>query len=177
MDTGAKETRILYRHCEERQNSKKSGFHPRLLRNGMIEGLALAHAIWRFVILISGGVAIGKCLIGWLEKRKWTPTDQRIGVYFVTIVNLGALLGVCRSEVDRTDRHQTNDDGRTTNAKASHHWSLVVRHWSSVVSHWSSVVRHWSLVVGHWSLVVSHAFTPPPAGRPQPRSARRSQRR
>lgn len=60
----------------------------------MIEGLALAHAIWRFVILISGGVAIGKCLIGWLEKRKWTPTDQRIGVYFVTIVNLGALLGV-----------------------------------------------------------------------------------
>ena len=60
---------------------------------GMIEGLALAHAIWRFVILISGGVAIGKCLIGWLEKRGWTPTDQRIGVYFVTAVNLGALLG------------------------------------------------------------------------------------
>jgi hypothetical protein len=60
---------------------------------GVTEGMAMAHAIWRFVILITGVVAIGKCLLGQMNKREWTPADQSIGVYFVTVVNLGALLG------------------------------------------------------------------------------------
>lgn len=56
--------------------------------------LAQAHGIWRYVILITGGVAIGKCLIGWLESREWKPIDQRIALYFVSAVDFGVLLGL-----------------------------------------------------------------------------------
>lgn len=56
--------------------------------------LAQAHGIWRYVVLITGGVAIGKCLIGWLESREWKPIDQRIVTYFITAVDIGVLLGL-----------------------------------------------------------------------------------
>ena len=60
----------------------------------LIAALAGAHGIWRYVILVTGGLAIGKCLIGWLEKREWQPVDQRIATYFVMAVDIGLLLGL-----------------------------------------------------------------------------------
>ncbi|MCB9137525.1 MAG: hypothetical protein H6642_04160 [Caldilineaceae bacterium] len=56
--------------------------------------LANAHGLWRYVVLITAGLAIGKSLIGWLERREWQVADERIAVYFIMAVDIGVTLGV-----------------------------------------------------------------------------------
>ena len=58
------------------------------------EALAGAHALWRYVVLISAFIAIGNMLMGALDKRSWKASDTRIGRFFITALDLEVVLGV-----------------------------------------------------------------------------------
>lgn len=58
------------------------------------QGLSGAHALWRYVVIVSAFVAIGNMLVGTLENRTWKTADHRIGRFFVLALDLEVLLGV-----------------------------------------------------------------------------------
>lgn len=62
--------------------------------DGLIAGLVNAHSIWRYVVLISGGITIGRLLMGWMRRDAWRPIEERLGRLFVTAVDVAVGLGV-----------------------------------------------------------------------------------
>lgn len=74
---------------------------------GLTAGLAGAHSIWRYVVIIAAFVAIGNMLVGTLDKRAWKLTDVRIGRFFLTALDLevgvGMLLWLLQGRWDGED--------------------------------------------------------------------------
>ena len=62
--------------------------------DAFIAGIANAHAVWRYVVMMAGGIAVGRMLMGWLRQEQWQPLDERLGVFFVIAIDVGAALGV-----------------------------------------------------------------------------------
>ena len=60
----------------------------------LTQALVGAHSIWRYAVLISGLVAIGSMLMGWLDKRSWKPLDIRIGRFYLSAIDLEVALGL-----------------------------------------------------------------------------------
>ena len=56
--------------------------------------LLILHSILRWVILIFGIIAIVRGFMGWLGNRPWTQTDNRMGLGFVTSLDLQLLVGL-----------------------------------------------------------------------------------
>ena len=59
-----------------------------------MEALKNAHAIWVYVVLIMGGIAIGQMWRGMRRREEWRPIDQNIGSFFVTALDLEMVLGI-----------------------------------------------------------------------------------
>lgn len=62
--------------------------------DAFIAGIANAHGAWRYVVMIAGGIAVGRMLMGWLRQEQWQPLDERLGLLFVIALDVGATLGV-----------------------------------------------------------------------------------
>jgi len=62
--------------------------------DGVIAGLVNAHSIWRYVVLIIGGITIGRLLMGWLRRDVWRPIEERLGRLFVLAVEVAVGLGL-----------------------------------------------------------------------------------
>jgi uncharacterized membrane protein len=62
--------------------------------DGFIAGLANAHSIWRYVILIMAGITIGRMYMGWRRQDKWKALETRLGAFFIMAVDVGIALGL-----------------------------------------------------------------------------------
>lgn len=60
----------------------------------LIAGLVVAHSIWRYVVLIIGGITIGRLLKGWLRRARWQPIEERLSKLFVTALDVAVVLGL-----------------------------------------------------------------------------------
>ena len=60
----------------------------------MSEGIRNAHAIWLYVVLVVGGIAIGQMIRGWAKGEKWRPMDQRFASFFITALDMEIVLGI-----------------------------------------------------------------------------------
>lgn len=60
----------------------------------LIDALAGAHSLWRYVVLISAFVAVGNMVVGALDKRAWRVADTRVGRFFLTALDLEVTLGL-----------------------------------------------------------------------------------
>lgn len=52
------------------------------------------HNIVRWVVLISGLLAVGKAIIGWVGKKNWTDMDNQLGLIFTISLDVQMLLGL-----------------------------------------------------------------------------------
>jgi len=52
------------------------------------------HSYLRWIILILGVVAVAKAIGGWLGRKPWGASDQKLGMFFVTGLDLQLLVGV-----------------------------------------------------------------------------------
>ncbi|MCA9962185.1 MAG: hypothetical protein KC443_24285, partial [Anaerolineales bacterium] len=52
------------------------------------------HNIVRWVVLISGLLAAGKAIMGWLGKKSWTDIDNQFGLIFTISMDVQLLLGL-----------------------------------------------------------------------------------
>lgn len=62
--------------------------------DGFVAGLVNAHSIWRYVVLIMGGITVGRMLMGWLRQDRWKALETRLGAFFITAVDVGITLGL-----------------------------------------------------------------------------------
>ncbi len=60
----------------------------------MVAGLQNAHALWRYMVLLSAVLAVGMMWRGWLGNKSWHPLDARISSFFITALDLELLLGL-----------------------------------------------------------------------------------
>ena len=61
---------------------------------GVTEAVGSAHELWRFVVLIGGGVALGRMAVGWIGNRVWESTDQNVVMFFIAAFDLEVALGL-----------------------------------------------------------------------------------
>lgn len=59
----------------------------------MYEGVLIAHAWWRWVVVISGLAAVGSAAVGLAFKYPWTHAAARYGRFFGIAVDIQFLLG------------------------------------------------------------------------------------
>ncbi len=52
------------------------------------------HSYLRWFVLLLGVVAILKAIGGWLGKKPWQPSDQKIGAFFIGSLDLQLLVGL-----------------------------------------------------------------------------------
>ena len=62
--------------------------------DGLIAGLVVAHSIWRYVLLIIGGLTIGRLLKGWLRRDGWHQVEERLSWLLVIAVDVALALGL-----------------------------------------------------------------------------------
>ncbi|MEZ4867670.1 MAG: hypothetical protein R3C14_40465 [Caldilineaceae bacterium] len=62
--------------------------------DSLVAGLLNAHSLWRYVVLMMGGIAIGRMLMGWIRQDPWQPLDQQLGRLFVNAVDVAVGLGL-----------------------------------------------------------------------------------
>ncbi len=60
----------------------------------LIAGLVNAHSIWRYVVLIIGGITLGRLLRGWVRRDRWQPREERLSRLFVTAIDIALGLGL-----------------------------------------------------------------------------------
>ena len=56
--------------------------------------LVASHNIIRWLVLVSGLVAVRFALRGWLGRRKWSENDRKTGLIFTIFVDIQLMLGV-----------------------------------------------------------------------------------
>lgn len=52
------------------------------------------HNIVRWVVLIVGIIAVGRALIGWFGKRRWSSADRTLGMVYTSAMDIQLLLGL-----------------------------------------------------------------------------------
>ena len=58
-------------------------------------GLVLIiHSLVRWLVLLTGLVAVARGINGWRSRRPWKLADERAGFWFLTILDLQFLLGL-----------------------------------------------------------------------------------
>lgn len=62
--------------------------------DAFVTALAQAHALWRYVVIVTGGISVGRMLMGWIRQDQWQPLDERLGSFFVTAIDVGVTLGL-----------------------------------------------------------------------------------
>ena len=52
------------------------------------------HSITRWIVLITGIVATIAAIIGWVKKKEWTATDNKMGLIYTISFDIQLLLGL-----------------------------------------------------------------------------------
>jgi hypothetical protein len=52
------------------------------------------HSILRWLLVIAALAAVGRAFAGWLGKKAWNKTDDRLGVAFTSLMDLQLLVGL-----------------------------------------------------------------------------------
>lgn len=52
------------------------------------------HSVVRWLVVILGLLAAGRSLAGWLGRGNWGPLEDRLGMWFTTVMDLQLLLGL-----------------------------------------------------------------------------------
>ncbi|MBK9732860.1 MAG: hypothetical protein IPO83_16530 [Chitinophagaceae bacterium] len=52
------------------------------------------HSYWRWIILALAVIVLIKYLYGWFGKQKFTSTDNRLNLFFVTALDIQLLIGL-----------------------------------------------------------------------------------
>ncbi|MGD9093747.1 MAG: hypothetical protein PVF74_12935 [Anaerolineales bacterium] len=60
----------------------------------MYQFVLAVHNIVRWIVLISGIIAIVLAFVGWLGKKEWTDQDRRMGLLFTVSLDIQLLLGL-----------------------------------------------------------------------------------
>src|SRR5205085_12065220 len=60
----------------------------------MYSAILLAHSWLRWVVVITGLIAVLGGIIGVARKGQWTPADDRAGLWFIGAIDLQVLLGL-----------------------------------------------------------------------------------
>ncbi len=60
----------------------------------MDTGLLFLHWYWRWVVLVTGIIALWRGLRGWQDGRPWTAADDRAGRFFTIAFDIQFLLGL-----------------------------------------------------------------------------------
>ena len=55
--------------------------------------LLTLHSLLRWVVVILGVIAVVRGFMGWRGNRPWTQTDNRVGLGFVTSLDVQLLIG------------------------------------------------------------------------------------
>ena len=53
-----------------------------------------AHNIFRWVVLIAGIVTVAMSFVGWFSKSDWTRTNEKMGMAYVSLIDMNVLLGL-----------------------------------------------------------------------------------
>ncbi|MBN1994537.1 MAG: hypothetical protein JW953_17700 [Anaerolineae bacterium] len=53
----------------------------------------LLHSIFRWLVLIVGVITVAISLGGWFSKSDWTRTNEKMGLAYVSLVDMNVLLG------------------------------------------------------------------------------------
>ena len=69
-------------------------YRSHLIMDGLSQGFLAAHGIWRYLVLLTGFLAIVNCLMGWLNNREWRPIDHRVVRLFLSAIDIEVLLGL-----------------------------------------------------------------------------------
>jgi hypothetical protein len=56
--------------------------------------IPVAHNIVRWIVLVLGVIALFRAYRGWLGKQPWTSADRKVGVFFVSSLDVQLLLGI-----------------------------------------------------------------------------------
>jgi hypothetical protein len=56
--------------------------------------MLVLHSLNRWLVVILGLAALIRALNGWLGRKDWTPQDNRIGLFFTSVMDLQLLLGL-----------------------------------------------------------------------------------
>jgi hypothetical protein len=56
--------------------------------------LVASHNIIRWLVLISGLIAAGFALRGWLGQREWSESDRKTGLIFTIFVDIQLMVGI-----------------------------------------------------------------------------------
>jgi hypothetical protein len=51
------------------------------------------HNIIRWLVLAFGLLAVGRAVLGWIQKKDWTDSERRFGIFFTASVDTQLLLG------------------------------------------------------------------------------------
>lgn len=61
---------------------------------GMYDVVLAAHSWLRWVVILTGLIAVGSAFSGMLQKRAWRAADDRAGLFFTIALDLQMLLGL-----------------------------------------------------------------------------------
>ena len=51
------------------------------------------HNAWRWVVVLIIVIAIVQFLMGWLQRKNWTPSDRRTLMLYTTVLDIQLILG------------------------------------------------------------------------------------
>jgi len=60
----------------------------------MYATVLLLHSLLRWLVLLTGLLAVARGIAGWRSRRPWTLPDERAGFWFITSLDLQFLLGL-----------------------------------------------------------------------------------
>jgi hypothetical protein len=60
----------------------------------MYSAALIVHSWLRWVVILAGLVAVGRSVLAMSRRGQWTPSDDRAGFWFVTMVDLQLLVGL-----------------------------------------------------------------------------------
>ena len=60
----------------------------------MFDIVLTLHNITRWIVLIAGLLAAGTALFGWLRKKEWTATDNKLGLIYTISFDIQLILGL-----------------------------------------------------------------------------------
>ncbi|MBN1218415.1 MAG: hypothetical protein JXM69_05780 [Anaerolineae bacterium] len=60
----------------------------------MYSFILIAHSMIRWIVLVSGLIAVFLAFAGWFGKNDWIKTNDRLGAVYVVFLDLNVLLGL-----------------------------------------------------------------------------------
>jgi hypothetical protein len=85
----------------------------------------LAHSWLRWAVILAGFIAVGRAIVGAAGRRNWTSIDDRVGFWFVTLLDVQILLGLilyfALSPITRAAMH---DFGAAMSSSGLRFWAV-----------------------------------------------------